>query len=132
MIIDATCTPSDIHYPTDITLLNDDREVLETVIDVLHQPYVGMYKNPRDYRENVRRHFLSFTKAKRPGHKKIRATIRKQLGYVGQDLGIVKRMIFHSSLALLDRIIYKELRGVSELYRQQRLMYKQEVHKVED
>jgi IS5 family transposase len=41
-------------------------------------------------------------------------------------------MLEHSSLELLDRILYKKLLVVSELYRQQRLMYKQVVHKVED
>jgi len=113
-------------------LLNDCHEVLETVIDILHQPYVGMHKKPRDYRESARRNFLLFTKARRPGRKKIRATIRKQLGYVGRDLSIIKNMLEYSSLELLDRIIYKKLLVVSELYRQQRLMYKQAVHKVED
>ena len=132
LILDATCTPADIHYPTDITLLNDGREILETVIDVLHQPFIGKHRKPRDYREGARRHFLLFTKQRRPGRKQIRATIRRQLGYVGRDLKIVKNMLEYSSLEHLDHIIYQKLLVVSELYRQQRLMYKQEIHKVED
>ena len=46
LILDATCTPADIHYPTDITLLNDALEILETVIDTLHEPVVGIHKKP--------------------------------------------------------------------------------------
>ncbi|MCK9276370.1 MAG: IS5/IS1182 family transposase, partial [Syntrophales bacterium] len=36
LILDATCAPADIHYPTDIWLLNNVREALEEIIDVLH------------------------------------------------------------------------------------------------
>ncbi|AHC14860.1 hypothetical protein [Salinispira pacifica] len=36
LLIDATCVPGDIRYPTDLSLLNESREKLETIIDVLH------------------------------------------------------------------------------------------------
>ena len=36
LLLDATCCPADIHYPTDIGLLNHARELLECVIDDLH------------------------------------------------------------------------------------------------
>ncbi|MBS3974139.1 MAG: transposase [Actinobacteria bacterium] len=36
LILDATCAPADIHYPTDLWLLNEAREALEEIIDVLH------------------------------------------------------------------------------------------------
>jgi IS5 family transposase len=132
LILDATCTPADIHYPTDITLLNDARELLETVIDELHLPFVGESRKPRDYREQARKHFLSFTKTRRPSYKRIKATIRRQLGYVGRDLKSIAKMLDYSNLELLDRVLYKKLMVVSELYRQQRLMYQQQIHKVED
>ncbi|HVI39107.1 MAG TPA: transposase, partial [Anaerovoracaceae bacterium] len=38
LILDATCAPGDIHYPTDIRLLNEARENLEKIIDTLHTP----------------------------------------------------------------------------------------------
>lgn len=39
LLIDATCAPADITYPTDLGLLNDAREKLETMIDTLHLPH---------------------------------------------------------------------------------------------
>jgi IS5 family transposase len=36
LLIDSTCVPADIHHPTDLSLLNEDREVTETLIDEIH------------------------------------------------------------------------------------------------
>src|SRR5699024_4985122 len=38
LLLDATCVPSDIAYPTDVGLLNEAREKLEGIIDTLHAP----------------------------------------------------------------------------------------------
>ena len=62
LILDATCVPADIHYLTDITLLNDARELTEEIIDVLHKPLAGKQKKPRDYRQKARKQFLVFIK----------------------------------------------------------------------
>ena len=35
LIVDATCAPVDIHYPTDLGLLNSAREHTEAIIDVI-------------------------------------------------------------------------------------------------
>jgi hypothetical protein len=37
LIIDATCAPADITYPTDLKILNAAREKTESIIDILHQ-----------------------------------------------------------------------------------------------
>jgi hypothetical protein len=49
LLLDATCAPADIHYPTDLWLLNQTREVLEEIIDVLHEPHIGQSMKPRTY-----------------------------------------------------------------------------------
>jgi IS5 family transposase len=36
LLIDATCTPIDIRYPTDLSLLNEARELTEILIDAMH------------------------------------------------------------------------------------------------
>lgn len=41
LLVDATCTPANIAYPTDINLLNEAREKLENIIDILHKPFIG-------------------------------------------------------------------------------------------
>ena len=50
LLLDATCAPSDITYPTDIGLLNEAREKLERIIDTLHSPLIGKQRKPRTYR----------------------------------------------------------------------------------
>src|SRR5690625_7502210 len=40
LLIDATCAPSDIDYPTAVELLNKTRENLEKIIDTLHIPFI--------------------------------------------------------------------------------------------
>ena len=51
MIVDATCAPSNIRYPQDVSLLNEARKNAETLLDVLHDPADG--KKPRTYRKGL-------------------------------------------------------------------------------
>ena len=132
LILDATCVPADIHYPTDVTLLNDARELTEQIIDKLHQPLVGMQKKPRDYRQKARKQFLGFIRKKKPGKADIRRTLRQQLGYVGRNLRTIGKLVEVSDLGLLPRTLYQKLLVIHELYRQQRYMYINKVHKIDD
>jgi transposase, IS5 family len=36
LLIDATCAPADIGHPTDLSLLNEARELTEALIDAMH------------------------------------------------------------------------------------------------
>jgi hypothetical protein len=45
LLIETTCIPQDIQYPTDVRLLNDVREKTEKIIDVLYVPHRGEMKN---------------------------------------------------------------------------------------
>ena len=49
LLVDATCTPADITYPTDLKLLNEAREKAEHVIDLLHADLGGVMAKPRDF-----------------------------------------------------------------------------------
>lgn len=51
LTIDATCAPSSIRYPQDVSLLNEARENTEKLLDVLHDPIDG--KKPRSYRKRA-------------------------------------------------------------------------------
>ena len=69
------------------------REKLERIIDILHQPLIGKSKKPRTYRKKARKDFIEITKQKRPGAKKIRKAIGKQLRYIRRDLGHIDTLI---------------------------------------
>ena len=75
LLVDATCTPADITYPTDLKLLGETREKTEALIDILHKPLIGQASKPRTYRQQARKRFLTIVKQKKPGRKKIRKAI---------------------------------------------------------
>ncbi|PKM46341.1 MAG: IS5/IS1182 family transposase [Firmicutes bacterium HGW-Firmicutes-8] len=131
LILDATCTPADIHYPTDIDLLNDVRKALEEIIDVLHKPHVGKDLKPRTYRDCARRDYLHISKKRRKSVKEIRKAIGQQLRYVRRDLEIVRIMAGKSPLRLLNKRQYRNLLVGQEIYRQQLDMYTKRSHTVE-
>lgn len=132
LILDATCTPADIHFPTDIWLLNNVREALEEIIDVLHSPHIGSLKKPRTYRNNARKDFLNISKSKRPNAKKIRKAIGKQLRYIKRDISIIEGLAEISPLDLLSKKQYQNLLVAHEIYRQQSEMFRNKKHKVEE
>ncbi|WCF06629.1 transposase [Paenibacillus thiaminolyticus] len=132
LLLDATCAPADIAYPTDITLLNDAREKLETIIDALHEPHVGHRPKPRTYREKARRVYLALAKQRRIGYRALRQEIGKQLAFLNRDLRIIEELAAVTPLTTLSRRQYKQLLVIQELYRQQRLMFTKRAHHVEE
>ncbi len=132
LLIDATCTPADIRYPTDLNLLNEAREKTEAIIDRLHQERPDGSKKPRTYRENARKEYLAISKKKRNPYKVIRRAIRKQLGYVNRNLAHIKTLSQTVSLGVLKRNLYRALLVISELYRQQKIMYDSKQKRIAD
>ena len=65
MLLDATCAPVDIAYPTDLNLLGDAREKLEQIVDVLHAAHRGTMRKLRTYREKARQAYLVIAKQRR-------------------------------------------------------------------
>ena len=65
MILDATCAPQNIRFPTDASLLNEAREKAEEVIDTLHDMGLSEGKKPRTYREKALRKYNSFVTVKK-------------------------------------------------------------------
>ena len=133
LLIDATATPADITYPTDLKLLNAAREKTEHIIDILHGPLVGSRKKPRTYRQKARRDFLAITKLRRPGAKKTRKGIGKQLRYLRRNLRHIGGLVeAGSSLGLLGRYDRGCLITIGEIYRQQPEMWAEKKHRIAD
>jgi len=132
LLIDATCAPADIAFPTDLRLLNEAREKLESIIDTLHQPYQGEQPKPRTYRKKARKAYLSVAKQRNPRRKTLRKAIGKQLTYVKRDLKHVETLVHQGGLDPLSKSQYRHLFVIQELYRQQQIMYETKTHRVED
>jgi len=130
LIVDATCTPADITYPTDLNLLNEGREKTEEMIDTMHSPLIGKKRKPRTYRQKARRDYLAVAKRKNPGYKKIRKAIGKQLRYLKRNLHNIEQMADQGLLRLLSKRTYRNLLVIKELYRQQLWMYENRSHTI--
>ena len=129
LILDATCAPADIHFPTDVALLNDSRVKLEELIDHLHKGSDD--KKPRTYRQKARTLYLRFARNRRPRKKQIRRAIREQLGFVRRDIELVKNLLSNSSNRLTARQM-QYWQTVQDVYLQQLEMYQEKKHKIED
>ncbi len=131
LLLDATCSPADIRYPTDLSLLNEAREKIEHIIDVLYEPLKDKEKKVRTYRRNARKDYLNIAKKKNVSRKVIRKGIGKQLRYLRRDLKHIKLLIQKGSLALLRKKEYRDLLVIHELYCQQKYMYDNNTNKIE-
>jgi len=132
LILDATCVPADVAYPTDLSLLNAAREKLENIIDTLHAPHKGNMKKPRDRRRQAHRDYLRTARNRKPGRIEIRKAVGRQLRYVARDLKFIEQLVQCTPLTALSRRQYRELLVIGELHRQQREMYRSRSHRVED
>lgn len=132
LIVDATCAPADITYPTDLKLLNEAREKSEEIIDAMHAPFIGKKRKPRTYRQKARKDYLAVAKQKKPGYKKIHKAIGKQLGYLKRNLKTIQKRAQEGLLWLLSKRMYRNLLVIQELYRQQAWMYENRTHKIAD
>ena len=128
MIVDATCAPSNIRYPQDVSLLNEARENAEKLLDVLHDPADG--KKPRTYRKRARKDYLKYTRCRKHTAKTTRKAICRQLSYLRRDLEAIDgKLSMGNSLTVRQT---KRLNTIRTIYEQQKYMYDNRTHSVPD
>lgn len=128
LIVDATCAPSNIEYPQDLSLLNEGREKLEKVIDELHDPKDGV--KPRTYRKQAHKDYLNTARKRKKSAKEIRKAIGKQLRYMKRDFGYIDKMLRQGkALTPKQEKLHEVLRT---LYKQQQTMYQNKTHRIAD
>ncbi len=128
LILDATCAPVNIRYPQDVSLLNEAREKLETIIYRFHKSY-GL-ELPRRYVKRARKDYLAFAKCKKRTAEKIRKALRQQLAYVRRDIGYLDDFMSDGYAPEPKEI--QLLLTICKLYEQQHYMYENKVHSVEN
>ena len=131
LILDATCAPADITYPTDSKLLNEAREKSETLVDVLHTQCPKGSIKPRTYRKIARKKWLSFSKKRQHTQTQIRKINRSLLGYLGRNLKHLDKLIDQVGLQTLGSAQYKNLLVIQEVYRQQKEMFEQRTQRTD-
>jgi IS5 family transposase len=132
LIVDATCAPADIAYPTDISLLNDAREKTERIIDELCAMHPEGVAKPRMSRRTARKDFLAVGMKKSLSRKALRKGLRKQLSYLRRNLQYIGSLSASVPLTVLSKRLYRDLLVIDELYRQQLEMYKNDRKSISD
>lgn len=127
LTLDATCAPANIRYPQDVSLLNEAREKLETIICRFCKSYD--LPLPRRYKKCARKDYLAFAKSKKHSEKKIRKALRKQLGYVARDIRYLEEFMSNGYAATEKEAgLYLT---ITALYEQQKYVYDNKIHSVE-
>jgi len=132
LILDATCAPADIAYPTDLRLLNKARENAEKFIDIIHERSGKMLPKPRTYRNKARKDYLRASKQRRLGGRRLRKALKGQLGYIRRDLKHLDTMIARYGDLILSEKEGERFATVKSVYQQQLEMYQKKTHKVDN
>lgn len=132
LIIDATACPQDIKYPTDLDILNDSREKSEDIIDLLYELTEFITSKPRTYRKNARKKYLKIAQKKKKTRREIRYGIRQQLQYLKRNIHTIHKMLDQLNTIPLDNKMYKYLLVIQTAYEQQKKMYDEKTHSVDN
>jgi IS5 family transposase len=132
LILDATCAPADIRYPTDLGILNQARMETERIIDRLYQPLKGkLIKKPRTCRKIARKEYLKVAKKRKTTAKERRDAIKKQLKYIKNNLSHIEELIkAGSALKNLSKRQQNLLVTIKKVYEQQKLMWENKTQTV--
>lgn len=133
LLVDATVAEQSVRYPTDISLLNDAREISEKLVDELYT-LSSTSKKPRTYRQKARRQYLLLAKNKRPSLKDRRRGIREQLQYIRRNLGHIASLLDDIGSRAFP-LPYKRQRQywiIQHLYAQQDTMHRNRKNRCDD
>lgn len=129
IILDATCCPADIQFPTDVRLIHEARLKSEAIIDHLQTGYAG--EKPRTYRERANKEYKRYARNRHPSNKIRRSTLRRQLGYLGRNLQNIE-MMRQTSTSVLSKRQLSELDTITKLYQQQLEMWQTKTRRCTD
>lgn len=128
LIMDATVAPADIRYPTDVSLLEQARKILEKAILLLwillptHTGHMLPYSS-----KVARKEFLNISKAKKCSVSKVRALQKKHVNRIEQALDVYENLSlkFPDAVAKFPSWLKKRLEVIPLLYEQQKFMVEQ-------
>lgn len=133
LIIDATCTPADIAFPTDLELCDKARRWTEVILDQYWKEYgslKGTVGKPRTYRKIARRRFLKLNKRRKKSVKKIRKELRYQLGCIRRNLDYIEEYAVEYGFDCLLRVQRERLLTIVMFYEQQKKMLDTRTHHI--
>lgn len=134
LILDATVAPADIKYPTDIDLLNQCRQHLETAIDLLwDRSHRTGHKLPYS-RKLARKSYLSLAKSKKWTAGKVRRVIGEQLEWISKARARLNQLLLQvpADLVKFPGWLWDRLSVIPLVFEQQKYMFDTKTHVCED
>lgn len=135
LILDATCAPQGIRFPTDTSLLSEARQNTEEIIDALHAAGLTDGRKPRTYRVIAKKQYNSFSKRRKKTKRNIRTARKQQLNYLRRNLKHIDTVIQNHPEEwekALTRWQLERLAVIRTLYAQQREMYDSGSNRIDD
>jgi hypothetical protein len=120
LVLDATVAPSDIRYPTDLSLLNECREKTEAMIERGWEHSRRSGHKTSYNRKTARKSYLALQKQRKPRKKAIRRATRQQLGYVEKNLETLDKLLSETGEGALRGQDITQLKTIREVLRQQK------------
>jgi len=132
LILDATVAPSDVRYPTDLSLLNECRENIEKIIDgIWEQTERVGHKTPYN-RKKARKSYLRVAKQRKPRKKQLKQSISEQLEYVEKGLLVLEKLRQEIPVEALDKRQNERIGVIQRVAKQQRTHIEDPKAKIDD
>lgn len=129
ILMDATCVPADIKYPTDLNLVNDAREVTERLIDQLRQQQANPSPRPRTKPQICRRRYLEIIKHPKCGVARRRSALRFLLNAVRRNLEFIN--VLQQQTDSDVGAATEQIRVIRMVHDQQREMLDRKSHRID-
>lgn len=120
LVLDATAAPADVRYPTDLSLLNECRENVETLIHAVWDLTAKNGHKTSYNRKKARAKYLKMAKQRKPRKKAIRQAIVEQLDYVQRSLSDLDALLAAFEASPLSQRQEKRLEVIRQVAKQQR------------
>jgi hypothetical protein len=122
LVLDATCAPADIRYPSDLSLLNEARENTEKMIDELFLIHGKSGRRTHYSRRKARSRYLCIAKQKRAKASRVKAAIRQQIDYVEGNVKAIVNILLETGMDGFAEKRLARLLTIRELLLQQKEM----------
>ena len=120
LVLDATCAPADVRYPTDLSLLNECRENVEKLIDDVWDASQKSGHKTSYNRKKARKQYLKVAKQRKPKRKAIKKAVSEQLEYLGKSLADIEKLLIEAPENTLTERQKKRLDTIRKVAAQQR------------
>jgi hypothetical protein len=130
LVLDATCAPADIRYPSDLSLLDEARENTEEMIEELWPHSQKRGHKTKYNRRKARSKYLRVAKQKKPKTKWLHAAVGEQLEYVTSNIETIGDLLLQTGPGALQEKRIARLMTICGLVRQQREMLQNNTHSV--